>query len=301
MFHKIMVPVDGSTFAEHSLPFATAVARRQGAEIDLALVHVRYSPTAPDMALLREVTEWDSRQKQQEADYLHELADRVHVQEHVAVLPHLLAGDVVTALEKSVRQLGADMVVMTTHGRAGLERAWLGSVADGLVRHIDVPILLIRPSDQEPAVHTHDATRYEHVLIPVDGTALSETALGPALDLAPDARITLIRVIVPPVAASSPYLPHAVRIAREQARQHAYEANDYIQTHVAMLRRRGRSVEGVVLTDAQEADAILEYAREAGVDLIAMTTHARNPLARMLLGSVTDRVVRGAAVPVLVC
>ena len=300
MFRRIMVPVDGSSFAEHSLPFAVALARRAGAQLDLALVHVRYMPAAPDMGLLREVTEWDSRQKQQEADYLHNLAGRVHSDEHVDVRPHLLAGEVVPALEETVREIGADMVVMTTHARTGLERAWLGSVADGLLRHLDVPILLIHPSDDEPVTFP-DGPRYQHVLIPLDGSDLAASAIEPALELAPEARVTLMRVALPPAVVASPYLPHAARLMRERTMERESEARAYVDQQVQRLRTRGIDAAGVVVMDPIEADAILVYARDNGVDLIAMGTHARNPLLRLLLGSVTDRVVRGAAVPVLVC
>ena len=94
------------------------------------------------------------------------------------------------------REIDADLIVMTSHGRTGLSRMWLGSVADGLIRHSRVPVLLLRPIDAAaPRPFAHGL--YKHILVPFDGSAASEEVLPAALALAKcgSARISLLRVV----------------------------------------------------------------------------------------------------------
>ncbi|HSJ10870.1 MAG TPA: universal stress protein [Longimicrobiales bacterium] len=294
MIQRILVPLDGSSFSEHSLPYALRVAQASGARIDVALVHVRQWPVSGEAALVEDVDRWEAEHRAREADYLHDLAARLHREGGVTVGPELLTGEIVPALERAAK--AADLVVMTTHGRAGLERAWLGSVADALVRHVDVPLLLVRPSDDEPV----DAA-FRHVLLALDGSDTAERCIDPALEVAPDARVTVLRVVAPPAAVASPYIPHAARLTHEGMEDRLATANHHVDSVHTRLLARGRDAAAEVLLDYHEAHAILRFARENDVDLIALGTRGRSPLARLLMGSVSDKVVRGATVPVLVC
>jgi nucleotide-binding universal stress UspA family protein len=303
MFQRILVPVDGSTFSEHAIPYATSIAAASQARLELALVHIHYRPITADLSLQRAIDEWERDHRHREADYLHELAGRVEADCGRTVDPVMLNGDIVPALEREVKQMGVSLVVMTTHGRTGLERAWLGSVADALVRHVDAPVLLIRPSDDEP-LRDDGAPHFRHVLIALDGSRLAERAIAPARALAhtEGARITLLRIIAPPRGVTSPFLPHAVQIAREQTAEREREARAYIDRLVQQLELEGVDASGQVLRDPQPAHAIVQYAAgHDDVDLIALGTHGRGPLRRFVLGSVTDEVAREADVPVLVC
>jgi nucleotide-binding universal stress UspA family protein len=300
MFRKVLLPVDGSSFAEHALPFAVHAARTGNAELLLALVHVQRVPATADLVLRDELQRWESEYIEQETAYLNDLAARVGREHNVRTQAQLLSGEVVPALAQEVRQQAADLVVMTTHGRAGMERAWLGSVADALIRHIEVPLLLIRPSDEEPEVGA--GSGYSRVIIALDGSERAERCIAPALALcAADAGVTLLRVPAPPAAVTSPYLPHAARFTHEETEERRAEAQEYLAGEQRRLGESVRNVDVAVVMDYHPARAILRYAAEAGADLIAVGTHGRGPITRTVLGSVSDKVIRAAGVPVLVC
>lgn len=301
MVHRLVVPVDGSTFSERALQYAGPLARASGGALDLVLVHVRQTPASADLLLMHEVSEWEQEHRQREADYLERLRDRVVAEYGVSVRAVLLDGDVVAGIERHLADCGGDLVVLTSHGRAGLERAWLGSVSDALLRKLDVPVLLIRPSDTEPAAR--GTAEFRHVLVALDGSERAEHAIGPALALVnSDARVTLLRVTAPEAGSASPHVPHALVLTREQVEATRTAARQYVADVARRIRAEsGREVLESVVVDYHPAHAILDYAEVHSVDLIAVGTHGRNPIARMLLGSVSDKIVRAAGTPVLVC
>lgn len=288
MYRRIMVPLDGSPFSERALPLAVALAHRSGAE--LRLVHVLV-PLANKVFL-----ESDGATQ----DYLAGLARRVAEESGVHVVAVRLVGrQVVGELSYYSAEEGIDLVVMATHGWGGLQRAWLGSTTDELVREARVPVLAFRPGKEEaPRL---DGKAIEQVLIPLDGSALSEGVLREALELGGrDARFTLLRVVQlgPPSSSISGGIELAQRQELLQALE--AEATRYLGELAEGLRGEGFEVDTVVRVDAQPARVILDHAAEIGADLIAQATHGRSGVARFALGSVTDKVLRGAEVPVLV-
>ncbi|HSH46903.1 MAG TPA: universal stress protein, partial [Longimicrobiales bacterium] len=144
---SIMVPLDGSRFAEHALPYALGVARRTGAELSLALVHTPVDVLNASYPLAEEIHRQDAEARKTNAAYLEALVDAVG-STGVNVRPAPLYGPVAASLNRYVVEEGIDLVVMTTHGRGGLERAWLGSTADRLLRITPAPVLLVRPSEE---------------------------------------------------------------------------------------------------------------------------------------------------------
>lgn len=300
MYHRIVVPLDGSTFAEHALSYAALVARQAGARLDLALVHTSYSVATMDASIHETVERWQSEQRAREASYLHELAARLRSESGVQAEPVLLVGTVPVALQEYIAGSRADLVIMTTHGRGGLERVWLGSVADALVRHVQVPVLLVRPTDEEPALGA-DRPLFRHVVVALDGSGLAEHSLQSVLALAdPDTAITLLRVVTPPRGPTTPFLPHASQLNRQLTDEREHEAEQYLANLVTGLAPRHAAVGTCVVTDYHPAEAIVRWAEEHGADGIAVSTRGHTPALRLLLGSVTDRVVRGGQVPVLV-
>jgi nucleotide-binding universal stress UspA family protein len=190
---------------------------------------------------------------------------------------------------------------MTTHGRGPLSRFWLGSVADEFIRKTSVPVLLVRPKEgtldlsQEPVVR--------RVLIPLDGSGLAEQILGPAVALGSlmNADYTLLRVVCPPLFTV--YDPAAVAVSpvdQTSLEEERTQAQAYLDQVAQRLRARSLPVCTQVLVGMQPHQAILEEVQAQGVDLIALATHGRKGLTRLLLGSIADKLVRGAGVPVLV-
>ena len=295
MYETILVPVDGSPIAERAIPYAIDLARRTGAYLHIVQVHTPEPALSPDGVGISYAM-WDQELKEQESAYLHEIAERYKAN-GVRIHVELLDGTVLDALRAYAFDLGIDLVVMTTHGRGGLSRAWLGSVADALVRQIRLPVLLLRAVDDSPV----PLQPIRRILIPLDGSALSERVLHCSIELGRlvRARYTLLRVAVPTFIADHLYAPNLEKAdpLGFEIQQTAAEA--YLAGVASRMRMQGLDVDTVVVTDQSPASGILDYAERELPDLIAMATHGRGGLARMAIGSVADKVLRAATLPVL--
>jgi nucleotide-binding universal stress UspA family protein len=292
MYRTIMVPLDGSAFGEYALPFALGIARRTRASVQL--VHVCTPPSQAHGA------ESQQPDRERARGYLTDMAACLSARWEVPVSVAVLDGQAAEQLCAHAIAVSADLVVMTTHGYGPLSRMWMGSVVDTLMRRLPMPVLLTRPRDQalDLLEEVHDQV-FSHVLIPLDGSALAEEILEPALALGMpfDARYTLVQVLNPPVLGYAPAV-QTVALDAQILEQWRAVAQEYLDGLAQRLRGQGRQVDTHILFGAP-AMAILDYLYEHPFDLVAMTTHGRNGVARMLLGSVADKVVRGAGVPVL--
>jgi nucleotide-binding universal stress UspA family protein len=297
MFRSILVPLDGSDFGETALPLAIGLARHSGAR--LHLLHVR--PELPPLwsALpqrdtpLRESADRSARQ------YLGRVCDDVSNEINESVSFDLVDGPVPEAIADYAGRHGIDLIVMTTHGRGGLQRAWLGSVASDLIRRSTPPLLLIRPSTRGRRARPRVP---RSVLVPLDGSAESESVLPHALELAGvrDATVTLLHIIEPIFLLGDEGLgltPVALEAGATADR--IERGRTYLAGVADRLAAEGHAVRTEVLNDVDPPGAILRYAGEHGSDVIAMSTHGRSGLARLAAGSVSDKVVRGGRLPVL--
>jgi len=226
----------------------------------------------------------------------------------VAVSARVLDGSVGEALSARVRATGADLVVMTTHGRGPLGRLLLGSFADQLVRRADVPLLLVRPGEALPDFAADSLPR--RVLVPLDGSPLAEEILGPATSLAKlmKAEVVLMRIVPPALSSNYPtpsegIKPFGEALLKQLENQEAAarrEAGVYLEGVARRLRSEGLTVATRVASNDRPAAAILEQAQVDATDLIALETHGRHGITRLFLGSVADKVLREASVPMLV-
>ena len=190
--HSIVVPLDGSAFAERALPVAAGIAARRQVPLRLVRVHVPAASEvhcAEGLVIIDDQRDLDARIR--EGAYL---VDQVHALDTpVPVETMLLDGHVSSALARDAKASGAALVVMTTHGRSGLNRLWLGSVADGLVRQGPAPVLLVRPTSDRPLPR-----RFERVLVPLDDSPPARSILDDVpLVAEPGAELVLLTVIEP--------------------------------------------------------------------------------------------------------
>ena len=305
MTSHILVPLDGSPLAQEVLPLALTLGRRHGWAVEL--VHVHEPPPMPPRAPHVD-PRFDREQRGEMQRWLTALAEAAARQNGQTVSASFLDGPVGKTLETHVARRTPSLVVMATHGRGGLSRAWLGSVADRLVRRVHVPVLLVRPEPGR-AVTAADGG-FQRVLVPLDGSKLAEQALETALALgAPgEAEYILITVFEPP-ELSTPSVMMAVAAAETGSTAEALAqiaalrlavAEQYLGQVGNEVRRRGITVHTHVAVHPQPAHGILEYAATSGADLIAVATHGLGGLARFLVGSVADKVIRGTSAPVLV-
>lgn len=293
MYRQIMVPLDGSRFAESALPLALAIGRHTGAALHLVTVQEPIPSFAYD--------EWEGAAEEWTQSYQQNVLERVRERASGEVTADLGSGHVVEVLEQVAEQNDVDLIVMATHGRGMFSRAWLGSVADAFLHHTARPILLVRPEEAGAQPDLSVSVELSRVLIPLDGTDLSESVLDHAIDFGSlfDADYHLVRVVPYPMQFNSPYLPHTMQMNQQFVEEARDSADDYLREHVQRLRERGLRVDHEVVVVAQPGHGILAEAASAGCDFIAMATHARKGLSRALLGSTADKVLRGSHLPVL--
>lgn len=289
MYRSILVPLDGSSFAEYAVPAAVAIARRAGGVIHLVHVH--------EPLLIAETIDPVKRKmaRRKEAEYLSSVEAQAATRGEVRVRAHLLRGAVVPKILGQARRCGVDLVVMTTHGRGGLSRLWLGSTADELLRRSELPVLLIRPGEDTPPAEGEPSFR--NVLVPLDGSSLAEQILPHAIGMARlfGSRLTLLRVARAGPSFGYPSVPLGVPLEPVDA----VEAKRYLDGVAERMRAEGLEAGALVARNPVPARAIAEYAEANDVDLIALATHGRGGLSRLVLGSTADKVIRSCLVPVL--
>lgn len=293
MYRQILVPLDGSLLAERALPLATWLAARLGSRILLVrAVWVQTFPGAdPTAAQVAAVQEAEA--------YLRGVAARLAeraIPTDIAV-PYAPPAEGIL-LEAGLR--GADLIVLSTHGRSGLGRWLYGSVAEAVLARSPLPVVLVRASAPE-ALWEREPWR-ARLLVPLDGSPLAEEALPHAVGLARalEATVVLVHAVPPPVLplaefslAGAMALPDADPI--EQARR---AATAYLETVAARLAAQGVQTQTTVVEGAA-ATAILEVSRAVGAVLIVMATHGRTGLGRLLFGSVALEVLHRGDRPLL--
>jgi nucleotide-binding universal stress UspA family protein len=297
MIRSLLLPLDGSPFGEQALPLALEIAGRAHAPVHLVHVH---QPIATPWSGSEVVADLplDAELREQEKAHLREMAGRLERGGTVPVTSTVLDGPVAGAIHEQAVACAADLVVMATHGRGPLTRFWLGSVADQLIRRLPVPLLLVRPHEGEEGPPVP-----RHVLVPLDGSEQAEQVLGPAIDLAGvlGADVTLLGVVEPLVVPDRHWGGNAASgIDPEMLGRLGADARGYLERVVIGLEGLAPRLDTRVVVNRRAADAILAEARTRPGTLVALATHARSGMARLVLGSVADKVIRGTTGPVLV-
>jgi len=300
MYSTIIVPLDGSPAAEHALPWALSIAQQEGTSLHLVRVHQLQMPIMVGTEMTADVAV-DEVIRHQEMEYLTELTARLAKVSTVPVHASLLEGSVAEAIHERAQLDKADLIVLTTHGRGAFASFWLGSAADAIVRRATTPTLLVRPTGE----HAADLTArpfLKRLVIPLDGSDLAERIVGPALKLGmacgADYDLVMVLEAVPnieAIAARKVKIPGGWMPEATLAKAEAY------LEHIAH-KMRGHSVivHQKVIPHGAAASTILEYAKTHGNPVIALATHGRSGLRKLLLGSTADKIIRAAAMPVLV-
>lgn len=298
MFRKLLVPLDRSPLAEQALGTATAIARASQAEIHLVLVHqpVPYAGF--------EGAPWNTGQADQEEKYLESIAGELASGGSAPASRVLLHGDVIEMICARAHDVDADLIVMTTHGRTGISRAWLGSVADGVLRRSAIPVLMLRPVETKmDRLAAHNLFR--RMLVPLDGSAASMDILSAASALARcgKSRLVFLRVVQPvPLVmpdGGAPFV-YATTMQDEAATKHLVdEAEEEIAKVARDLADHGFSdVETHVIVASHVAQAMVDFSAARGVDAVAMSTHGRGA-SRLFVGSIADKMLRASGLPIL--
>jgi nucleotide-binding universal stress UspA family protein len=301
MFKRILVPLDGSKAAESALPYGRTLAEKLALDVELIAVTdsaaIARSVPAAEGLFLDRLVEDDSRRLTQ---YLMEIAKRFPVNR---VHCRVEKGAAATVI---IETAGADketLIVMATHGRSGLSRWLLGSVAEKVLRGTSNALLLVRASHQ-----ARTDGQLGSVVVPLDGSELGELALPPALDLAKSTNleVVLVRAYELPATAyyrGEDYPPGAeafIPSYEELVAAASAEAREYLDAKVKDLRSQGLEKVRSQVLEGAAGEEIIKFSHKTRGSLIAMCTHGRSGVTRWVLGSVTEKVVRHADAPVLV-
>ncbi len=294
----ILVPLDGSLFAERALPAALDLAARHGVPIELVGVHQPALPVRGGQGAMVYDQRYDDDMRHELSRYLDVTAAKIRADDPAAtVRVELLVGDPVPAIDAHARAVDADLIVITSHGRGGPARWVMGSVADRLVRTLHTPVLVVRIEQDSTA---SVAVPFQRVVIALDGSEESERAIDQAVRLVHHDRATYtLLYVAPPLHPVLRLLANAEELEKDQEEQQA-AARAYLRDAAG----RHAAVDGMdtaLRVDLHPARGIADFAAEHRADLIVLSTHGRGPIGRAFLGSVADKVVRTATIPVLLC
>jgi nucleotide-binding universal stress UspA family protein len=303
MYRSILLALDGSTFAEGAAPVAARLAASSHATLHLVVVHewlAHWTPLDPAVGQMT-LGQIDEHGRRESKAYLRRLADELRRDYGIRVRHVLLEGIPADEIRLYATQQRIDLVVMTTHGRGGLSRLWLGSVADTLVRQLDQPLLLCRGGTGAAPVCV---VPFRRILVPLDGSVGSERALELAADLSeasPGSAVGLMMAVSPHYLVFPEFGAGVIGPEVTDAVQRGEYAREYLATLEARLASRGIESAAVVDVAADAARAIIEEARRTRADVIVIATRGRGGVPRMVIGSVADKVIRASEQPVLVC
>lgn len=301
MQRTILVPLDGSELSETSLPWATTFAQSCHCSLTLARVvdYPRIGGGAwPEESMSLEA--YDEALANEEAaarQYLDAIRERLTAAD-VEVQVAVRHGSPPVALLDLADEVGATAIVIASHGRGGVKRFVLGSVAMQLVSHAAVPVLVVRASTSPD----RRAAALDRLLVPLDGSELAERALDVAREFRPPGS-TLVLVRVVPWPRSFVVEGDAERVRDAEATAYGVSlAKSYLERLAASLRAVQVPVETQVIV-SETRDTVSRHLAVAAVaenvDVIVMSTHGRSGVTGWLLGSVADEVVRNVDRPVL--
>ncbi len=295
MVQQMLVGLDGSPLAETILPYVTVLAKGVGAEV--TLLHVVHVPEEVQEGERYQIVQPLLQQVDTQAqDYLGRVAQQL-ADAGLAVKSQVITGDTAAAIVGYAQQKGMDLVALATHGRSGLQRWFHGSVAEKVLHTTQMPLLLIRPTEEQ----TPSAPELTQIVIPLDGSPAAEAALPLAEELAASCKVPLILLQVVETVVLSFADPAGMGLSSyPQVLEGLQEAADiYVQRLAATVSSKGFSVH-TETPMGTPAEKIVEYVHDHRGSLVVMTSHGRTGLAGLVLGSVARRVVQHGNTPTLV-
>ncbi|TET87359.1 MAG: universal stress protein [Dehalococcoidia bacterium] len=293
MYKRMLVPLDGSELAEAALAFAKQLSGRL--KLDVTFLHVCGSDESRFASMHHAYVDW--------------VADNMKRQLKEAGIPVEAQGEAVVGhpaeeILQYAQKNRIDLILMASHGRSGVMRWALGSVADKVLRASEIPVWLVRAASAQQS--DYDKWLKITALVPLDGSELAEQIL-PYVEAMVKQRgaeivdVVLIRVCEPP-AIPSDYPPGMPLSWDEHVEQEMAKCSQRNEQYLSAVERRLRDADLSVrsqLLMGKAADEIVDYAAKTPFSLIAMTTHGRSGLGRWVYGSVAEKVLLGVSNPIL--
>jgi nucleotide-binding universal stress UspA family protein len=292
MFEKILLPLDGSVLAETALPYLRDLESRLRSEV--YLLHI-CPPEHQAYLHMHQI-------------YLNSIADslRKEILEdrrpdgELKVQSEVIIGEPAAAILDYIKQKGIDLVALTTFGSSGI-RGWaMGSVADKIVRGVEIPSLLVRVKKQPEMVQRRGLI--QKILVPLDSSDSSKTSIPYAVQLAKklQASITLFSMSLTAYAQSLGGVGGiGVNLDKVDAATESY-TEDFLLEIEKYIREAGVDVNHTSYLGMDAAFEILEMEKKIQADLVVMASRGRSPIARWAFGSVAEKVLQGGDRPILV-
>jgi nucleotide-binding universal stress UspA family protein len=328
MFQRILVPLDGSSRAERSLPIAACIARASAGTIVLLRVVSTPSEFLPSLVPPLPSASAQTLIEVERAEAVRYLA-RIATSEILAgILTEtvVLVGSVASAILSVAHTQQSDLIVMCSHGYTDITHWRLGSIAEKIAHHCSLPVLILHEDGPIPTGSQSGAKRPLRVLVPLDGSHQAETALMPAVYLitalaAPaQGALHLMQVVKLPSAADEQrYRAYISDSMREHMQR---EATCYLTKLVDRLRTGtlagtpqsflslqmpitwsvalAEVVDETLIRAAENEEAAVIVGGFGGCDVIAMAPYGRGGVSRWLLGNVAERILHATKLPVFI-
>jgi nucleotide-binding universal stress UspA family protein len=303
MYRRMLVPVDGSELAEVVFTYAKELAGRL--DIDIILLHVCRPEERDRLPMHRAYIERAAETVKQQSQSVQEITGLQPGRQAVEVRGDVATGHPAEEILSYADKNSIDLILIATHGRSGVRRWVMGSVADKILRTSKVPVWLVRASIPKEVVYDQWPSRT--ILVPLDGSKIAEGVLPHVESLAKQRGAELVEVILlrvcEPELITSDYPDASMPLSWDEhlKRQTAYckqLSAQYMAGIEKQLRDAGLKVRSEIITGASPADEIISYASKNPFNLIVMATHGHSGITRWAYGSVADRVLHGVSSPI---
>ena len=294
MYSQMVIPLDGSNVSEQVLPYARLLARKLNLPVELLAVVDAVGLAAslsPDEK--KNVESLIAHTWRDSAAFLERISQTFPEVSVKCTVENGRPGEVVT--EKAAADSGT-LIAMATHGRSGIDRWLLGSVAEKVLRGTRNPLLLVRAGKSGESV---GEARLVRIIVPLDGSALAEKALPHAMVLAKTMNLELLLLraytLTQIISTHDDYVPDWNKLTAVSKG----EAISYLDQKVREMKQNGLTLISPLVLEGEAAEQIIDLAHRTANSLVVMCSHGRSGVGRWVLGSVAERVARHSFGPVL--
>jgi nucleotide-binding universal stress UspA family protein len=284
-YKKILVPLDGSELAEKALPYVKSIARLKNSNV---------IPFAVSLTVFAD------RRDRLFTSYLEVTAKELN-KEGIKATAATSYGDVAEEIVKYANNNKIDLIVMATHGYSKAKQWLFGSVTQKVLYGTKIPVLLIKAKSPDAS------TKFNRVLIPLDGSPFSESAFPHVVELTKNTNkeILLLHICEPPIVpsyGSRPINPTWKKYRDDMWGETEKLSTTYLKKTMAALKKRGiKKVKSrVIKAQSREVGkTIMQISKEENIDLIIIATQGRTGVSRWMYGSVANKIVEEFSQPIL--
>lgn len=304
MFHRVLVPLDGSELAETVCVYAKELAGRL--DLDVVLLHVANPSTQGivpmELAYIEHMAEIVGRQVKE----VQKATDPEKKSKSVKVAGELAVGYSSEEILRFADQNAIDLIILASHGHSGLKRWTIGSVAGQVMSATKIPVWLIKPTPHEQT--SYDKWPSKTLIVPLDGSELAESVLPHVEALAKQRGkepLDVVLVRVSEIMTIPNYYSPDIsgvslnwgNILQEETIRRKQAAKDYLEGIEKRFKKNNIKVKSVVI-EGRPQDEVVEYANKVPYSMIIMATHGRSGISRLVYGSVAANILHGVDRPI---